>query len=55
MMEDPYVIRSNIARYEAMLRLDIDDRKRSAVRRLLAEARLALALTFEQEDPATNF
>lgn len=33
----------NIAHYQAMLQLDIDEEKRSAIRRLLAEAEEVLA------------
>ena len=36
--EDPFIIRMNIAHYETMLKLDIDARKRSAVKRLLHDA-----------------
>jgi hypothetical protein len=49
MTEDPYVIRANIANYEAQLRLDLDDRKRATIRRLLAEAKLALVLVVNQK------
>jgi hypothetical protein len=36
--DERYIIKANIAHYQAMLKLDIDDEKRSAVDRLLAEA-----------------
>lgn len=35
--EDPFIIKMNIAHYKAMLKLDIDTKKRSVVERLLAE------------------
>jgi hypothetical protein len=41
--DERYIIKTNIAHYQAMLRLDIDDEKRSAVERLLAEAKDVLA------------
>jgi hypothetical protein len=51
MTEDPIIIRMNIAHYEAMLKLDIGDEKRSIAERLLAEAKrdLALATTWEKQ------
>lgn len=54
-LEDPYIIKTNIAHYEAMLKLDIDDHKRSVIQKLLAEARFTLALAPEQRDPVTKF
>ena len=50
MREDPYIIRLNIAHYEAMLKLDMDDRKRATIQKLLAQARFALAPAPEEED-----
>jgi hypothetical protein len=44
MTEEPAIIEMNIAHYEALLKLDLDDGKRSTVNRLLAEARERLAL-----------
>lgn len=41
--DEQYVIKLNTSHYQAMLRLDIDDEKRSAVERLLAEAEAMLA------------
>jgi len=38
MTEDGFIIQSNIARYRAMLKLDLGDEKRTTVERLLAEA-----------------
>jgi hypothetical protein len=43
-MEDPFIIQLNIAHYCAMLKLDMDAKKRSVIRRLLAEAEANLAL-----------
>jgi hypothetical protein len=43
MIEEPIVIEMNIAHYAAMLKLDLDHRKRSAVKRWLAEANKSLA------------
>ena len=42
--ENINIIELNIARYRAMLKLDMDDGKRSIVERLLAEAKRDLAL-----------
>ena len=42
--EDPTIIQMNIAHYEALLKLDMDDGRRSVVERLLAEAKDDLAL-----------
>jgi hypothetical protein len=44
MMEDPIFIQMNIAYYGAMLKLSMDDDKRSFVEQLLAEAKRDLAL-----------
>ena len=44
-MESPRIILLNIAHYETLLKLDIDDGKRAVVTRLLAEARKDLART----------
>jgi len=41
--ENPNIIRMNISHYRELLKLDIDDVKRSTVKRLLAEATAALA------------
>ena len=38
MEQDPIFIRMNIAHYQAMLTLDLDDEERSLLKRLLAEA-----------------
>ena len=47
--DDRYVIKTNIARYQAMLTLDIDDKKRSVVERLLTEAEEVLATDFKTQ------
>ena len=41
---DIFATHMNIARYRALLKLDIDDEKRSVIRRLLAEAEENLEL-----------
>ena len=43
MIESPIIIQMNIARYQALLKLDLDNVKRPTVERLLAEAKAALA------------
>jgi hypothetical protein len=40
-----FVQEMNIARFQAMLKLDIDDEKRTVVERLLQEAKLELVKT----------
>ncbi len=47
--DEQFIIKLNIAHYQAMLRLDIDDEKRSAVARLLAEAEEVLATDFKEK------
>ena len=42
--EDPFIIRMNIAHYNAMLKLDMNDEKRSVIEGLLAEAKKDLVL-----------
>jgi hypothetical protein len=42
--EDPTIIQMNIAHYRTMLKLHLDDEKRSVVERLLAEASDSLTL-----------
>lgn len=39
MTEAPTIIQMNIAHYRAMLKLDLNDEKRSLIERLLAEAK----------------
>ncbi|HXP06627.1 MAG TPA: hypothetical protein VN808_21110 [Stellaceae bacterium] len=41
--DERYIVKLNIAHYQEMLELDLDDEKRSAVERLLAEAKDVLA------------
>ena len=43
MTELPLIIKMNISHYEAMLKLNISDDKRTQVNGLLAEAKIALA------------
>lgn len=54
MGESPMIIRLNIAHYQAILRLDMSDEKRSLVEQLLAEAQnhLVLAMRAGAEDDA---
>ena len=47
MTEEPTIIEVNIAHYEALLNLDLDERQRLVVRRLLAEAKGNLATAVE--------
>lgn len=47
--DERFIIKLNIAQYQAMLKLDIDDEKRSTVARLLAEAEQALARDFKEQ------
>jgi hypothetical protein len=44
MMEDPAIIQMNIARYQAMLKRELDFEERSIVQRLLADAEANLVL-----------
>ena len=44
MTEVPTIIRMNIAHYNAMLKLDMNDEKRSVIEGLLAEAKKDLVL-----------
>ena len=46
--DERYIITANIAHYQAMLKLDIDDEKRSVVVRLLARAEEVLATSFKR-------
>ena len=47
--DEQFIIELNIAHYHAMLRLDIDDEKRSTVARLLAEAEEVLRTDFKEK------
>ena len=51
MMEDPDIIRMNIADYQAMLKAGMDDETRRAVERFLAEAQQALVRARESKTP----
>jgi hypothetical protein len=42
MNEDPTIINMNVAHYRVLLKLDMNDAKRSTIKRLLAEALEAL-------------
>jgi hypothetical protein len=48
-MDHPYAIRVNIAHYRAMLQLNMDDQKRAAITRLLAEAHEALTVAVDSK------
>jgi hypothetical protein len=48
-MDHPYAIRVNIAHYRAMLKLNMDDQKRAAIARLLAEAHEALTVAVDSK------
>jgi hypothetical protein len=43
MVDESKIIRMNIAHYEAMLKLDMNNDKRSVVQRLLVQAKESLA------------
>ncbi len=45
--DDPFIIEMNITHYRELLKLDIDDQKRSVVERLLAEVESNLVLAKE--------
>jgi hypothetical protein len=47
--DELFIINGNIAHYEAMLKLDIDDEKRLTVERLLAEAKADLAAASKKQ------
>jgi hypothetical protein len=44
MTEEPSILQMNITHYRKLLKLDLDDEKRSVVERLLAEANEHLVL-----------
>ncbi len=46
--DEQYIIKLNIARYQELLKLDIDDEKRSMAEQLLAEAEEVLAAGLER-------
>jgi hypothetical protein len=47
MTEEPVIIEMNIARYEPLLNLDLDNENRSLVNRLLADAKESLVLAID--------
>jgi hypothetical protein len=47
--DEQFIIKLNIAHYQAILKLDIDDRTASTVARLLAEAAEVLATDFKEQ------
>ena len=47
--DERFIIKLNIAHYQAMLKLDIDDEKRSTIGRLLAKADDVLATDFKEQ------
>jgi len=47
--DERFIIKLNIDHYQAMLKLDIDDEKRSTIERLLAEADGVLATDFKEQ------
>jgi hypothetical protein len=47
--DERFIIKLNVTHYQAILKLDIDDEKRSTVERLLAEAEQALARDFKEQ------
>jgi hypothetical protein len=49
--DERFIIKLNIANYEATLKLDIDGEKRSTVERLLAEAEEVLATDLKNGSP----
>jgi hypothetical protein len=49
MPEDPFIFRMNIAHYRALLKLDMDGKKRSVIERLLTEAERGLVLATDGE------
>jgi hypothetical protein len=47
--DEQFIIKLNIAHYQAMLKIDIDDERRSTVARLLAEAEEVLATDVKEQ------
>jgi hypothetical protein len=47
--DERVIVKLNIAHYQAMLKRDIDDEKRSTVARLLAEAEEVMATDFKEQ------
>ena len=46
--DELYILKLNIARYQAMLKLDLDSEKRPIVEKLLAEAAEVLGTDFKK-------
>ena len=53
--DERYIVKLNIAHYQAMLKLDIDIERRSVVERLLAEAKAALTADFNGRHRVSSF
>lgn len=51
MHEEPSIIQMNIARYSAMLKLDMDDERRSMLQHMLAEAQQCLVVANDGKKP----
>jgi hypothetical protein len=51
MTEEPVIIEMNIARYEAMLKHELDEKERSIVERLLAQTEANLVLPIDSRKP----
>jgi hypothetical protein len=53
MTEDPIVIRQDIRRYLVMLKIEMDSRKRSNIKRRLTEAQWELVRATAKVEPST--
>ncbi len=53
-MEDPDIVQMNIDRYQAMLKLSLDDDTLARVSQLLGEARCRLATAIELQGSVTG-
>lgn len=51
MTEEPIIIEMNISHYGAMLKLDLDNKDRSIVEQLLAQAEANLVLAIDSRKP----
>ena len=47
--DERYIVKTNIAHYRALLKRGIDDKRRSVVERLLAEAEAVLATDIKKQ------
>jgi hypothetical protein len=54
MTEEPVILQMNISHYGAMLKLNLDDEKRSVVNRLLTEAKEHLALALIEREQSVR-